>query len=310
MSTITSLPFAITQPGNYSLAANLHSASGAGISIDCDDVVIDFRGFSIAAPFSGSAAGYGVSAFNKERITIKNGAISGFMYGVYLSDLADNVRPNGSFDGGGHTVERLDIRRCTFRGVRVEGNGNVVRNNTIREIGGCTLYDNAYAFGVESLGPGAMIEDNRVYEVRGRGVQDIGEGVAISVSDYGDGSVVRDNVLLQSSREINNKYLDWPAESRSSYGIWVGGESDVLIDGNLISNYVYGITYKRTARGLFTRNRVNNAVVPYYLPTVVGPTLARDGGGNLSDLRCDELLEMRVTPGAVEYVEQVYLSPR
>lgn len=310
MSTITSLPFAITQPGNYSLAANLHSASGAGISINCDDVVIDFRGFSIAAPFSGSAAGYGVSAFNKERITIKNGAISGFMYGVYLSDLADSVRPNGSFDGGGHTVECLDIRRCTFRAIRVEGNGNVVRNNSIREIGGCTLSEDAYAFGIESIGPGAMIENNRIYEVRGRGVADIGEGVGISISDYGDGSVIRDNVITQSSRELNGKYTDWSAESRSSYGVWIGGESDVMVDANLINNFVYGITFKRTSTGCFSRNVVNNAVVPYYLPTVMGPTLVRDGGGNISDVRSDELLPLRNTPGPVEYVEMTYLSPR
>jgi len=311
MSTVISaLPYSITTSGHYVLTNNIASETGAGISVSADDVTIDLCGFGISTQFSGAANGYGVSAFNKERITVKNGSISGFMYGVYLSDLADAVRPNGSFDGGGHTLKDLDISRCTFRGIRIEGNGNVVRNNTIREIGGCTLYQDAYAFGVESFGPGALIECNRLYEVRGGGVADIGEGVGISISDFGDGSVIRDNVLMQSSREISRNYTDWPAESRSSYGIWIGGESDVMVDANLITNFVYGITYKRTARGLFCRNRVNNAVAPYYLPTVTGLTLAIDGGGNMADIHPEEFISLRVTPGQTEYVEQSYLAPR
>lgn len=309
-TVIDQLPFDITQSGEYLLDADLISTTGQGISIATNDVTIDFCNNRISASFSGQAQGYGVSAFNRERIVIKNGAISGFMYGIYLSDLADSVRPIGSFDGGGHIIERMSISKCTFRGIRIEGNGNVVRKNLIREIGGCTLYENAYSFGVESFGPGAMIEDNRIYEVRGRGVADIGEGVGISVSDMGDGSVIRDNVITQSSRELNQNYAAWPAESRSSYGIWVGGNSDVVVDANLVTNYVYGITYKRTARGCFTNNRVNSAIVPYYLPTVSGPTLARDGGGNLSNVFPDELLPLRQTPGPVERVERSYLSPR
>lgn len=310
---ITSLPYTITAPGSYELADNLPT-TGHGITINCDDVSIDLNGHSIIGNNEPASQYYGINAFNRERITLRNGQVRGFMYGVYLSDLIDSVRPNGSLNGGGHVVEQLSILNCKFRGIRVEGNGNLVRDNVIRETGGCTVYPNAYAFAIESFGPGAMIEGNRIYEVRGGGVADIGEGVGISVSDYGSGSVIKDNIITQSTRELASQYTDWPAESRSSYGIWVGGDtSDVLVDSNIISNFVYGITYKRTTYGVFQNNRVSNSVVPYYLPNLAGQAsgaFARDGGGNHSDISALELLPGRETPGPVEYVEKVYLPPR
>lgn len=313
MPTITSLPYTITVPGTYELDSHLTSP-GTAITVACNDVVIDFKGKSIVGPCDPDGNNYGVNAFNYERITIKNGSIRGFMYGIYLSDLIDSFRPHGSFDGGGHVVENMNISNCTFRGMRLEGNGNVIRNNIIREIGGCTVYPNAFGFGIESCGPGVIIENNKVYECRGYGVEDIGEGVAISISDYGQGSVIRDNVLSQSSREPCNQYADWPGASRSTYGIWCGGDtSDIVCDGNVLTNFVYGITFKRTVRGVFTRNVVNNSIVPYYLPNSQCDkqgALARDGGGNYSDVWPNQLLPGRNTPGPTEYLEAHYLAPR
>lgn len=313
MSLITSLPYTITSPGNYELPGNM-SCAGTAISIACNDVSIDLKGYTITGPYQPGANCYGIAAFNYDRITVRNGSLRGFMYGIYLSDLIDAVRPNGSLDGGGHLIEGMDVNSCTFRGMRLEGNGNVIRGNVVREIGGCTVYPNAYGFGIEVCGPGALIEGNRIYECRGYGVADIGEGVGISVSDYGRGCVIRDNVLIQSSREPSPQYADWPGASRSSYGIWVGGDSsDVVVDGNVLTNFVYGITFKRTSSGVFTRNVVNNSVVPFYLPNLQETkegALARDGGGNYSDVWPDQLLHMRRTPGPVEYVEQIYLCPR
>lgn len=313
MPQIASLPYTISTPGTYTLADHMQCA-GTGITVVCNDVVIDLNKKTIYGPTNPDTNTYGVVSFNYERIKIVNGGIRGFMYGIYLSDLIDSFRPTGSFDGGGHILEDLEITKSTFRGMRIEGNGNIVRRNIIREIGGCTVYPNSYAFGIESFGPGAFIEDNRLYECRGFGVADIGEGVGISVSDYGRGTVIRDNVILWSSREVSNQYADWPGQSRSTYGVWVGGDSsDVVVDGNVITNAVYGITFKRTTSGVFTRNVVNNSVVPFYLPNLQETkegALARDGGGNYSDVWPDQLLHMRRTPGPVEYVEQIYLCPR
>lgn len=293
------------------MTADFSPGSGTAITVAADDVEIDMCGFHIIGSRVKSEASYGIVAFNRERITVRNGKIGGYMYGVYFNDESDSVRPNGSFNGGGHLLEDLQIFECSFRGVRLEGNGCVGRRLTIRETGGCTVYLNAYAMGIEAMGPGHVYEDCVIYEVRGGGVADIGEGVGVSFSDYCNGSALRNTTISNSSLDIDARYTDWPAESRSTYAVWVGSNCDVVCDNVNVNNFIYGVTYKRDAKGFVTACVVNNALVPYYYPkSSAGINFVRDAGDNRSDMAADYLGPTRSTPGPVEFVELRYLPPR
>lgn len=104
---ITALPLAITKPGTYVLTGNLTSpSSGNAITIDSSvagPVVLDLKGFSLngiggfsTAVFIGNFSG-GTPVLNAFPITIRNGSILNFGFGVwaenggttdYLSDIS------------------------------------------------------------------------------------------------------------------------------------------------------------------------------------------------------------------------------
>jgi len=81
---ISSLPFAITQPGSYYLTRNLSVASGVGITIDADDVTLDLMGFTLSGPGSNSAS-HGITRnvnTTRRNNTIRNGVLRGWGIGV------------------------------------------------------------------------------------------------------------------------------------------------------------------------------------------------------------------------------------
>lgn len=296
-------PVTITEPGTYVLINDI-VASGHGIVVTCNDVVIDLAGHRITGLNGTDSLAAGVLALDCQNVTVGNGQISGFAYGVYLSDTSEtySLVSNG-------LVHDLSIAECTFRGVRVEGSGNVVRDNSITAIGGATFAANAYAMGIETYGVDGLIERNLIHDVRGGGSADLGEGVGICLSQGAGGTQVFSNTLTQTAREVSADYYDWIAESRSSYGVFIGGTPEgVAVSDNTIDKFFYGVTYSRAAAGIYSGNHVTDAFVPYYLVNNDG-TRVLDGGGNLSDADSQPLIYGRVQPGAVETLEADYLSP-
>lgn len=296
-------PVTITEPGTYVLANDV-VASGNAIVIMCNDVVLDLNGHSITGVGDTNSRAAGVLALDCQNVSIGNGLISGFAYGVYLSDTSQ------AFSLASNSlVHDLSITDCTFRGVRVEGSGNVVRDNSITGIGGATFVANAYAMGIETYGASGLIEGNVVHDVRGGGSSDLGEGVGICLSQGASGTQVLSNTLSQTSREVSADYAAWIAESRSTYGIFIGGTPEnVSISGNTIDKFFYGVTYSRAAAGSYAGNAVTDAFVPYYLVNNDGSRVV-DAGGNLSDADPEAAVYGRVQPGAVETLEADYLSP-
>jgi hypothetical protein len=115
-------PYKILQAGSYKLSGNLTvTAIGTdGIEIDSDNVTLDLNGFAIIGP--GSCAGSplqcttqtsrGVLSFGYSN-TVKNGAVQGFGYGVYVT--------------GSGTVEDVQAKANTLAGIYVTGSGLVER---------------------------------------------------------------------------------------------------------------------------------------------------------------------------------------
>jgi hypothetical protein len=101
-------PYKITQSGSYKLSGNLvvSAANTDGIDIEVNNVTIDLDGFTIQGPVTCSGAGaslfcpplspnsHGVSA-STGNVTVQNGVVAGFVYGVYLPGPGANNRVLG-----------------------------------------------------------------------------------------------------------------------------------------------------------------------------------------------------------------------
>jgi hypothetical protein len=86
------LPFRIDAPGHYCLQSNLVWPTGvdvrpgaAAIEVAADDVRLDLCGFRLLGP-GGKGRLDGIQAWNRERITIRNGRVAGFFVGVALRE--------------------------------------------------------------------------------------------------------------------------------------------------------------------------------------------------------------------------------
>jgi Ca2+-binding RTX toxin-like protein len=260
---ISGVPAIITAPGVYTLTADLvyNSATGAAISIRANNVTIDLAGHKIvnAAASPGQTA-VGISAINRSDVTVVNGTVSGFFYGVSLTD-----QTTGSARYGGHEISNLTVTDCTFRGIRVEGADNTVKGCTINDVSGTTVYANAFAAGIESLGPRATIVGNRVSEVYPGGT---GEGLGISISNNGVGTVVRDNVVTNAHNG-----------SESSFGLWVGGGSVVTATGNTFTGWMQGMGWSSPTSGSFAGNTFAGNDNPHVVNSMLGGG-TRDGGNS------------------------------
>lgn len=310
---INSLPYTIEKSGHYKLSRSLVTTS-YGILVAANDVIIDLNGQSITGPLAPDTTSTGIASFGHHHIEVRNGDIQGFQYGVYLSGYSDSAQSSKDLGAGGHIIERLNITKSSFRGIRIEGAKTVIRENKISNIGGDITIDNAYAMGIESYGENVKISNNEIEKVLGTGVTDISEGVGISLTRFGSGSVVEGNRLDNGSLEIPVDSSAWLTRSRSSYGIWVGGDgiANVLVANNTVKHFKQGVTFKRSESGALRGNNVTASVIPYYLPDDHKRTRVRDLGGNTSDEQNLSLKLGRATPGQVETIEppvNTYLSP-
>ena len=295
-TAVAAVPYIVTQPGRYCLTRDV-ATSSFGFLITTDDVEIDLQGHRLVGPLDPATNEPCIVSYGYERITVRNGAIEGCLIGVFLSDDYD-AHWQDVLPGGQHVVEKMDIARSSFRGIRVEGHGNVIRDNVVRFIGGSTAYPVSHMIAIESVGPGATIERNFVHEARGAPGY---EGVGISVSDMGSGCIVRHNFLSQAAIDQPVGRGAWPNAGRSTWGIWIGGVATrgLVVEGNSIVNFAHGVTIHRTSQAILTRNTVAGAIVPYYLPTL-------DGSIGMSTLAEDNICDKA---NCVERLEQYYILP-
>jgi hypothetical protein len=292
---VENVPYIVKAPGRYCLARDVETPS-FGFMIEADDVEIDLGGHRIRGPLNPATYESCIVSYGYRHITVRNGAVEGCAMGVFLSDSYDRYWEVG-LPGGHHRVEDMDVSRSFFRGIRVEGNANLVRRNVVRHIGGSTAYPVSHILAIESVGPGTVIEGNFVHEARGMPGF---EGVGISVSDFGSSTSVRNNFISMSAIDHPVGRGAWPNVGRSTWGIWIGGvwTRGLVAEGNIIVNAAYGITVHRSSHAILARNTVAGAIVPYYLPTLTGTPLGVLSDDNICDkTRC------------LETVEQYYIIP-
>ena len=161
----------ITTPGYWCLRANV---VGRGIVIDASDVTLDLKGYSIindgtaTEPVELNGRVVGVLSQSDDNITVRNGIVRNFDYGVHLG-YSEGVK-------GTLLVEKLFVQGSRERGISVLGyhNANIIDNvvtgttGTLHALGihanGRTDPNNNYA-NVSVVN----ISGNRVHDTEGTG---------------------------------------------------------------------------------------------------------------------------------------------
>jgi len=130
---IAAAPFTITTSGSYCLTGNIQTpiGTGAAIAVEADNVTINLAGFTLENTAGVSTLAYGVKSWNRRGITVRNGTIAGFFLGILLDTNDVTVSRD-------HVVEKMLVRNCTYTGIQLEGSNLILRDSTIRDIGGPT----------------------------------------------------------------------------------------------------------------------------------------------------------------------------
>lgn len=248
---ITSLPYFVNTPGIYCLKSSLSFANSAGIAIQIqsDDVVLDLNGYVLDGSAAGaSSTSWGIYAFNRKNVTIRNGTIRGFYVGIGGGWIDPEFT--------GNVIEQLLVDRATSYGMIMYGPGIVVRKNRVTRTGGSTV--STSATGIYTGGAGAHVIENEVIDT-----MELAGGIARGiVLDSAPGAVVERNV-------IGNAMLG----PTSSYGVSVlnsSGKSSIV--GNHIANMRNGISFNFGATGVYMDNTVGGATTSFSGGTAAGAT--------------------------------------
>ncbi|MBR7800461.1 NosD domain-containing protein [Undibacterium fentianense] len=161
---ISSVPFAITAPGQYCVTNDLQSSGAAGIqiSISTGNVTLDLNGFALKCTASQNAIMGTLTMFN---VTVKNGTIRDCNYAVTLSNCTSC------------TVQ--DIRAINnAAGIQVSGFAARVEHNQIRN-------DNALAGNPAILveATSSLIDNNHI------------SGSNVGIMNRSKGNIIRGNTF-------------------------------------------------------------------------------------------------------------------
>ncbi len=170
-NTIDALPFTIDSPGGWCLSGPLTTSqtSGNAITIASDYVLLDLGGWGITDT-SGNpqTRAIGIYAGNHRGLTIRNGSLNGFRYGVLIADSAGVSRDN--------IVASLRISSARACGIAVTGSHCAIRGNVVTMTGG----SGAFAVGISQAGVANVLKRNRVLSTRASGPGGYAAGIDLT----------------------------------------------------------------------------------------------------------------------------------
>ncbi len=179
---ISSLPFVINASGYYYVTRPLTGGPGQdGITINVSNVTVDLGGFTITG---GSSPGGGIDIPGGPRnLTIRNGALRAWTYGIYAASATDsrfdNVQASSNAVGiaiGSHS-EITDCNASLNTGTGIFATSGTVRNCTISENGQNGI-----------VADESLIEDNKVQNNPMNGIRISGNGTTLRMNELSSNS--------------------------------------------------------------------------------------------------------------------------
>lgn len=161
-TVIAAVPVTIATSGIYCLNSDLDFAPalGTAIRINASNVVLDLNDHTLRGLGGSATTAYGVVAYQRQNVTVKNGTVRGFYYGIQLADPAP-------YTAEGYVVEDIRAELNTTTGIYLSGHAAIVRRSQVVATGGSTL--TASARGITLCSSGSRAIDNDVVTVTKQG---------------------------------------------------------------------------------------------------------------------------------------------
>jgi parallel beta-helix repeat protein len=234
---ITDIPTTILESGVYCLTDDLATSitTGNAITLEANNITIDLNGWTLDGSGAGTATeATGIYGYQLNNITIRNGTIQGFHYGVHLDVDSDNY-----FASLGNLIERIRASANTGAAFFTNGVGNVIRHNHIVNTGNSTISANYNAYGVASYGTNCEVMYNTINNTA---ASNNGTAKAIYLMNAGY-SIIEGN-------QISGLY----SGLLNMYGIYLVSSHDVIVRGNSISSSYWGVFFDTEASGKYMDN--------------------------------------------------------
>ncbi|SKB07185.1 Right handed beta helix region [Prosthecobacter debontii] len=264
-TSISKFPCTITKPGNYALVKSITYAPKAGqslvaITINCDDVKIDFRGnkLSIDRQLSVASETVGIFALDRKNIAIRNGTIENYCRGIFLEGT----------NGANHIVENMEITDSTFLGIQVKGKGAKIKDNFVNVVGRANGYTNytALRYGIFVASTGALVSNNRVLDVTSNTSVNTNSVHGLYLENS-ESAIVTDNHIMNTTAS----FLNFNAS-----GIRMANCDTCVVETNHVAAYAAGFYFSGCDWTVYRDNAVVRTINSYYNPD----NSADDGGGN------------------------------
>jgi hypothetical protein len=208
---VTAFPANLTAPGVYCLSfkhIDFPLGKGALITISADNVVLDLNGATLDGTPKGNAFSWGIRSYGHSNVTVRNGTVRGFNYGVSLTAplgyVNTRVRPSHSF-----LVENIRAIENRTAGIEVVGYDSQVRDNYIAHTGGSPDTGiTAHAWGMIVGGDGLRVVNNDVTHTHVNTASSGGVTTAIFLS-AGQEFLIVDNRINEARFGIYSGNLNW-----------------------------------------------------------------------------------------------------
>jgi len=271
---ITSVPQTITAPGVYCVTTKITSnlSSGAAITINANNVVLDLNDFAIGNLGAGATTtAIGVYATDRQNITIRNGTLRGFFVGVALID-------GTAATSSGHLVQNITTDTSYLGGIVVQGRAGRVNDNKVMHTVGANSGSSPFpttnnlAVGIDvSRGDGALVRNNSVLNTDCSNACVSGSSAAGVVVNASSSAGVLGNRLMNTAVPT----------ATSSAGIELSNGNGVtttnaLVRQNVMANWQYGIVFSSPSTGEYAQNGAQGVTTPYNN----GGTIVTNGGAN------------------------------
>ena len=220
---IDTVPITIDTPGCYTLSGNIQT-EGSGITIEADSVELDLGGYGITNTANDNTYD-GITINNANNVTVKNGSLLNYYYGVSVSG-STSVRVDSIFIDMKNAGRRgikintdspdIAVSNCRIKGNPTidDENGITARsssvngrfiNNEIIDVGGAASTQGGSAF--DTTGNATVFDNNKVINsqvLSGIGIRFSGSGIVatrnvvinkeIGMKDYSATGIYRDNL--------------------------------------------------------------------------------------------------------------------
>lgn len=228
-------PSIIEVSGCYRLAGDYHALLDGdfGITIFASHVKLDLSGHTLAGSGPQSTA-VGIHAIGTQRITIQNGVLKDFLYGI-------RIDPSSVQAVTETTIRNVNVAQGSARGISVTAESVTIEDSQIFRLSGYTGWPASHTIGIEVFAANCAINNNHIVDYLPEGV---GEAVGISLSSPVE------NCTLSGNRIETIE----PPKFGRTIGIWVTGEQisreprSLSITQNIVTGADYAFMSPQTPK--------------------------------------------------------------